>query len=1042
MTRPQDLWNALLFVFTLMSASVWADTPAVFDHITVRQGLSQNSVHDILQDRHGYLWVATQDGLNRFNGYQFEVYRHVPEDDADTGALRRGVSNSTIWKLYEDRDGVLWIGTAGGLNRFDRESEGFNHFRHYPDRAGSLSHATVRDMLEDQAGNFWIATARGGLNRMDRERGEFSALRHVPGSGEGISSDRLSALAETADGYIWIGTEDAGLSRFDPVAGTFLHFRHDAEDENSLSSDHVTALLIDRAGILWVATDDAGLNRLDPADNTIRRYQHDPSDPQSISSNELRSLYEDSRGRFWVGHYLGGGLDLFNRGTGHFTQYRSENGVEDSLNDDHILAILEDAGGVLWFGTHVGGLNKYDTRQARFRHYRHEWWNDNSLSDNTVRSFYRDDQTLYIGTEGGLNALDLDSGRFRHYQHDPDDSEGIPHNVVRYLDMDAQGRLWIATHGGLSRFDPQTGRFHNYHHDPEDPESLSSDTVWRVRIDSQGLVWAGARDALNVLDPGTGRFQRYVHDPDDSSSIAGDRIIALIEDRHGDIWFSTVTEGVNRFDRKNDRFINYTYEIDNPNSLSNPFVFSIAEDEEGVLWFGTRGGLNRFEPESGRFTHITETDGLANDVIYGILFADNGDLWTSSNRGISRFNRRTGTINNFDTNDGLQDDEFNNGAYHHAATGEMYFGGVNGFNVFTPGSIRQSDYEPPVVISRFSVLNENRAIGTPFQGGREVVLDHNENYLSFEFAALDFSAPERIRYAYQLRGFEDGWIEAGERRFASYTNLPPGRYQFRVRATNADGQWSPHMAVVPIHITPALWQTLWFQLTLFILAVALGAVLYRYKVLRVRIRNRELELVVAERTTALKQSNEQLLDEVEQRRIAEEEIRKVAYHDHLTGLPNRRLFLSLGAQAMADARRNDKGIAVMFLDLDTFKEINDQWGHDTGDRVLVEVTERIQSVIRGNDILSRIGGDEFTLILSNVDGPEAVETVARKLLEVMRDPVHLQDGEEAIVGISIGISIYPDDHDDLDLLVKYADRAMYRAKKRSGSQYEFHRNMA
>lgn len=1015
-----------------------------FEHITVREGLSQNSVHAILQDAYGYLWFGTQDGLNRYDGYNFNVYRQQTADNAMAGVTgNSGLTSSTIWALFEDRENVLWIGTATGLNRFLRDTDTFIHYRHLPDDQTSLSHQTVRAIVDDEQGNLWVGTSRGGLNRLDRDTGVFTHFRHNPADPHSISSDRISSIVEIG-GELWIGTEDAGINHFDPASGIFTRYRHNPLSIHSLSSDQITYLLVDSQNLLWIATEDGGLNSLDMQSGQFAHFLSDPANPGNISSNTLRTLYEDSLGRFWVGHYQSGGLDVFDRENGVFRQYSRLPGVVESLNDDHVLSIYEDRSGVLWVGTHVGGLNKYDRKRERFRHYQNDWRNENTLSNDIIRSFYKHGQLLYIGTEGGLNVLDQRTGQFTHFIHNPNQVDGIPHNIIRGMDMDEHGYLWLATHGGLSRFDPANATFTNYLHDPADPYSISSDTVWRVYVDSLGSVWAGARDQLNRLDVQTGRFERFAHDPADPYSLSGDRIMAIYEDSRGAMWFSTVTTGVNRFDRDTGRFTNYTHQLNNPNSLSDSFVFSITEDKGGVMWFGTRGGLNRFDPVTEIFKHFTEADGLGNDVIYGMLIDDANDFWLSTNRGLSRFNPVTLTFSNFGPHDGLQGEEFNNGAYYQSVDGEMYFGGVNGFNVFRPETIRESNYHPPIVITRFSVLNEDRMIGTPFSGSHEIELSHWENYLAFEFAALDFSAPEKNQYAYRLEGFDSQWVDAGDRRYASYTNLNPGKYLFRVRGTNSDGILSTNLASVPLYISPAFWQTAWFRLSILLAGVLLLLVLYKYKTISVHRRNSELEALVAERTAMLKSINENLQSEVIQRQKAEEEIRKIAYHDHLTGLPNRRLFRSLCERALADAQRGKKTFALMFLDVNLFKEINDRWGHDAGDAVLVAMAERIRRVVRASDIVSRRGGDEFVLLLADIGSHGFAARVADKLIGAIVEPIVIQplsDTEatrQVSVGASIGISLFPEHGVSLEALLSKADNAMYKAKKTGRSSYCFH----
>lgn len=1053
MTLPQLVVGALL----LLAASVQAQQaqPDIsFQHITVRDGLSQNAVHSLVQDHHGYLWIATEDGLNRYDGYSFAVYRRqlseTPQQSLEAHQVEHpGLTDSLVRVLYEDGDGILWIGTADGVTRFVQQSGAFRHYRHQDEERGIQAPISVRAIMEDREGRLWVGAAPGGLSQLDRSTGIFEQQRHDPQNPSTLSSNNVTSIAMTPDGILWVGTEDAGLNRFDPATGQVNRYSHDPLDASATSGSHVSDLAVDHRGLLWIASADAGMSRLDPDSGEVQRYFHDPDNADSLSSNALRTVYEDSQQRLWIGHRPNAGLDLFDSDNGRFFNYTHRLGVDGTLSDGHVLTAFEDDNGILWFGTSVGGLNKYNPSQLQFHHYRNEWWTTNSLNNNTIRSFYKDDHLLYIGTAGGLNVLDIRSGDFTHHVHDPERSDGLPNDIVRDIAPDEDGQLWLATHGGLSRFDPDTQRFSNYYHEPQDPASLSVNMLWRVHVDRAGMVWAGSRNELNRLDPETGVIQRFQPDPDDPDSIPIDWLLAIHEDSHGNLWFGSI-----RYNPDAEAFRNYAPAPGQTAPMSSSVVMSIAEDEDGVLWFGTRGGLNRLDdPEAGHFTQFTTADGLPNDVIYGILIDDDSHFWLSTNRGIARFDPGSGEVSSFDASQGLQADEFNNGAYYKAENGEMYFGGINGFNVFDPSLIRQNDYEPPLVITQLLVLNEERNFGSLYPESHAgtnsgsiaktspITLAHDENYLSFEFSALDYSAPERIRYEYRLLGFNDDWVTSGNRRFASYTNLPPGHYRFVVRGTNSDGLWSPHRAELNFRITPALWQTLWFQVGMLIIAGVLVLLLYQYKLFSIRRQNVALEALVGERTTELRQANTKLQSEVHQRKEAEEEIRKIAYHDYLTGLPNRRLFASLCEQTLASAAREKRSLALMFVDVDGFKSINDQWGHEAGDAALVSVADRIRGIIRDSDAACRMGGDEFVLLLSGVQGREAAAKVAQKLATAIAAPVSLgtsETGESQAVyiGASIGISLYPEDGRDLETLLSRADQAMYAAKQ-SDTPYSF-----
>lgn len=1027
-------WVAGL-LWALVASFALAQQQTGFQQLDVSDGLSQNSVNALLQDRHGFLWIATQDGLNRYDGYSFRVYRPGPIQTEKGLVSQPGPSANVIWSLHEDSDGVLWMGTAGGLDRYQHDSDSFVHYRHDPDREDSISASAVTGILDDEDGRLWVATERGGLNLMDRDTGTFRHFQHEPGNPESLSSNNIASLAQTDDGTLWIGTRDAGLNRMDPRTGTVTRIQDgSATDQVLFSDDVIMELLVTRDNMLWVATNGGGLARVDPDTGDVRRYRHDLQDPAGIASDAVRTLYEDREGRLWIGHAHGGGLDRLDRQSDTFTTYTPEPGRNGTLSGGDVQALLEDDSGILWVGTLVGGLNSHDPRRYRFQHYRNEPYRDNSLNNNTIRAFHRIDSRLYVGTEGGLNVLDLETGDFSHHVHDPESSGGLPHDIIRDIDSDGRGGLWLATHNGLVYYDPAAEDFTVFRHDPEDPDSIADNTVFRVVVDSDGMVWAGTLNALNRLNPETGEVRRFVHDPDDPDSLPGDRVLTVYEDRTGDIWAGTMSTGVSRYDRERDRFIQYTHEPDDPASLSNSYVFSILEDDSGTMWFGTRGGISRLDDrQSGRFTRYTAQDGLPNNVVYGILQDNQGHLWFSTNSGIARMNPEGGEIVSFDGSDGLQADEFNNGAYYRAGSGEMYFGGINGFNVFDPARIEASDFQPQVHVTGFQVQNEARSVGVPYSGEAPIELLHDENQLAFEFAALDFSAPDNNRYAYRLVGFDDDWVEAGSRRFVSYTNISPGSYRFEMRGSNSDGRWSRHTATLPLEIRPAFWQTVWFRIIVVAAVVLALVLLYWYKAARMRQRNAELSRLVGERTAALQQSNENLQAEIRQRKRAEEEIRKIAYYDYLTGLPNRRLFMSLCEKAVMRSERSGANLAMLFVDMDHFKSINDRWGHEAGDGVLVETARRISEELRGSDIACRMGGDEFILLLDNLKEPADARIVAEKLLEAIRMPITITSsgGEPhpVTVGISIGISLYPGDASSVEQLMAHADEAMYRAKR-------------
>lgn len=806
-----------------------------FTHITQDQGLSQNSVFCILQDSKGFMWFGTQDGLNKYDGYNFKVYRPDPENPFS-------LSNNHITSLCEDRNGTLWIGTAwGGLNKFDREKEVFIHYHsnNRPDDPTSLSSDFVFAICQDHMGNLWIGTLGGGLNKFDPGKETFVHYRQRADDPNGLSSDSISALYEDRNGILWIGTNGGGLNRFDPRTETFSHYRATPRTSTSLTSDQITSICEDHAGELWVGTGGGGLHLLNRKTGAFTRYTSHPDDPFSLSHNSIRSVYEDGSGVLWVGTLEG--LNRFDRRRERFIRYRYNADNPYGLNHDFIVSIYENRSGILWVGTAGGGLNKFDRQGKKFYTFRAEPGNTTGLSHDFVYSFYEGrNGILWIGTSGGgLNRLNLSTGTFTVYRSDPFDTTTLSTDYIFCVLEDSDGMVWAGTqNGGLNRLDPGTGEFTRFQNMPNDPTSLSSNVVRAIHQDRSGVLWVGTfGGGLNQMDRKRETFRAFRFIPDDPTSLSDNNVRTIYEDRSGTLWIGTNVLGLNKFDRDTETFTRYRYIPNTPTSLSNNIVGVIHEDRAGNLWIGTLGGgLNLMDRDKGTFTHFREKHGLPNDVVYGILEDDQGFLWLSTNMGISRFDPHSQTFKNYNAWDGLQSNEFNGGAFHKGRDGRMYFGGVRGFNAFYPDHITDNSHIPPVVITDFRVFNKPAAVGpgSPLKKhiseAEEIILSYKQNVFSFEFVALDYTIPGKNRYAYMMEGFDKDWVyTTSEKRFASYTNLEPGEYMFRVKGSNNDGIWNEKGKSIKVIITPPVWKTWWFQLLALLAALGAAVVLYRFR---------------------------------------------------------------------------------------------------------------------------------------------------------------------------------------------------------------------
>ena len=817
----------LLTVEVLLPAAAAAQAPSIsFEHITIADGLTQSTVNCIVQDDQGFLWFGTQDGLNRYDGHDVVATKHRP-------GVPTSLSNDWIRTLYRDDAGQIWVGTGGGgLNKWDPAGETFTRYLHDPENPRSLSSNRVQVIHRDRSGSFWIGTTASGLNRFDEARGEFEHFRYDPADPSSLSDDRIRAVYEDRVGNIWIGTL-GGLNLFDRKTEKFLRLSHDPAKPRSLSNDRVLSILEDRTGALWVGTE-GGLNRLERATLSFARFRHSPAEPASLSHDSIRVLFEDSSGRLWIG--TDGGLNLLRGGGGaadppdvSFVHYRHHPADASSLTADQVISIYQDRGGVLWLGTHNAGVNKWNPATWAFSHYRRDPSGPSGLSNNSVFAFAEDTAgAIWIGTlGGGLNRLDRATGGFTHYRHDPKQADSLSSDRIASLVATRDGMLWAGTMTrGLNRLDPASGIVTRYRHDPALPGSLGSDGVMTLYEDRAGVLWVGTYGAgLDRLDRATGTF---THFRSGSSNEASDRVTSFAEDHAGRLWIGT-SGGLKRFARASGTFTHLTREPGNPESLSSDEINVLHVDAAGTLWVGAQaGGLNKlesFDPASGEatFKRYSERDGLANEVVNGLLSEGDRALWISTNRGLSRFDLATEEFKSYYASHGLQSNEFNLRAHLKSSSGEMFFGGVNGFNAFFPDRISSNQAVPPVVLTSFQKYSRPADLDRPLQQVREISLDYQDYVFSLEFAALDYTAPEKNRYAYTLEGLDESWIDLGHHRRVTFTHLDPGSYLLKVRGANNDGVWNSEGLSLPITIVPPPWRSTWaYSLYALALATSIG----------------------------------------------------------------------------------------------------------------------------------------------------------------------------------------------------------------------------
>ncbi len=795
-----------------------------FENLGMNEGLSQSQVNCILQDKKGFLWFGTQDGLNRYDGYTFTVFRNETDNP-------KSLSNNNVLELAE-HDGKIWIGThGGGINVLDPTTGKFTHFNLSSDSISLFQHNIVTSIYFDSSGELWLGTEGNGLLNLDYKKKKLISYCPNKTNPFSISSDIVSSIVEDKNRNLWVGTEK-GLNKFDRKTGKFEKFFSSKNSDTGLSDDEINYLLLEPDNILWIATGNGGLKKFDITKRTFKSYHFNKSDPNCISGNSVTGIFEDNKKRFWVG--TSNGLNLFDRKTERFISYKNEAGNPNSLSDSHVLCLLQDNSEVIWVGTIEGGVNKLTPSANRFQIVQNIPGVQNSLSENSIWSFCEDNEgLLWIGMENeGINVYDRKNNKFMHFKNDPHNSNSLNYNYVTALYADNENNIWIGTYGnGLDLYDKKTGKFTHYKPDSKNNLSISSNRVGVIYKDRPGNLWIGTTDGFNLFDKKRKIFKRYLNNPADPQSISNNNVLAIYEDKDGNLWLGTYGGGLNRFDRNTGKFERFLNDPNNPKTISNNTVMSVCEDKEGYLWIGTDVGLNRFDKKSKVFKRFGLADGLPSYIIYGILPDEKNNLWICTNNGISKYSIKNNTFTNYTSNNGLQSNEFNQGAIFKNSKGEMFFGGINGFNSFLPEKIFNNNYIPPVVITKVKIWNDE-VEHDRFSGENELIVSYYENFLSFEFAALDYSDPEMNQYKYKMNGFDNYWISSNHQRFASYTNLNPGTYYFNVIASNNDGVWNRKGATLKIIVLPPYWMTWWFRILIAAAIIGILAFLYNIRVRR------------------------------------------------------------------------------------------------------------------------------------------------------------------------------------------------------------------
>ena len=825
--RFRYLYFFYLLIGCLLPLIALSQAPKLkFKHISIEQGLSNSTIETIFQDKRGFIWFGTRDGLNRYDGNQMITYRF---DAGDTTSI----SDNFIRYIYEDRNQALWIGTINGLNRFNPATNKFTRYKQLPGNPKSLSSNFITSIYEDRKGDLWIGTSGGGINLFVPKENGFIHFRQIESKSKSLSSDRVNYLYEDSQANLWVGTEN-GLNLFNRETQSFKVFQQiaPANFSNTKNNSNIRVIKEDRMGNLLLGTEDNGLIVFNYKDSSFKQYLHNEKDPNSLASNLVRSILVDKNWSIWIGG-INGGLDLFQAASSSFYHYQNEPDNIYSLSQRTVSALYEDNQGNMWVGTHRGGINLYTPNTEKFLLYRQELA-ANSLSYNDVKSFCEDKYgNMWIGTDGGgLNLFDRAKNNFKHYKYDPFNAKSIGSNEVLDIMEDSEGNLWIATWGGgLCLFNRTNSTFTRFVNDPANQNSISSNYIQKIFEDSKKNLWVATYyGGLNVLDRKTKKFTRIITDPKQETRLQGSNIISINEDKAGNIWIGTDDGGLNCYQSATKKFVHYFNAVEKMPDLRVIFI-----DSKDRLWIG-QTGLYLFNPKSNQFSIHTKNANLSTEFIKGIAEDEQGNFWISTSNGLTCLNPETLSFKKYNTADGLQGLEFEANAYLKTKDGQMFFGGVNGYNAFYPENIKTNSFIPPVYVTDFNIFNKrivpgenNSVLQNDISLTKEIKLSYRQSTFSFGFAALNYTALENNQYAYKLENWDKDWNYESNERKASYTNLSPGKYTFRVKASNNDGVWNEQGSSLIVIITPPFWNTWWFKALIIISTITSLIVFYRFR---------------------------------------------------------------------------------------------------------------------------------------------------------------------------------------------------------------------
>ena len=835
-------------------------------------GLSSSFIQYIYQDQQGFMWFGTRDGINKYDGYKFAIFKRGTNK-------KNTISSNDIKSILQDDENKIWLATSeGSINILDVKTEKINLINNGVSTEKKISNS-IPFLYKDHKGNVWIGSSDQGLYVINNKTKLFKQYN--------ITSS-ISSIIEDSKGNIWIGTVNDGIQLINKEGTVGKKFSRKDGTSRGLSDDHIKFIFQDSKKRLWIGTYGGGLNLFDENKEQFAKVPYESLNATDGDHDFLLSMEEDRSGNLWIGTE-NKGLSIYNPDNGKTVSYRHIDNDNSSIGSNTINCIKRDSKGNMWIGTAYAGISMVNLDESQFVQYKNVL-NSNSLSNNIVNSIFETSSgKIWIGTDGGgLNLFDPQNNTFKSFIHKTGNTAGIGGNYVLTIAEDSAKNLWIGTWGnGITIFNTKKQSFKHFTNNPSDPNSLSSNYAFSIIKDSKNRIWIGTYGGgLNLYNEKNNSFTHFVNN-NDLGSISSNYILTIKEDSKGNIWIGTDGGGLNRYNESKRNFAVYTTNSNlktGSDKLSNNNITSIWEDKKGLLWLGTNYGLNVFNPAtSSNKTYFSE-NGLSNDAIGAVIGDQKGFIWISTNKGVCRFDPQNHTFQKFSTADGLQADEFKY-ARCIDKNGNIYFGGRNGFNVFTPDKIKAIPYDPPIVFTNFQIFNNNVKVAedekdpSPLKSSislvKKIILTYKQSSFSFEFASLNYTANEKKQYQYTLEGFDKQWHNIGSRNSLSYTNLDPGNYILKIKGLNSNQQWSEKTAQIEIVIVPPFWKTGWFKAILTLLIIGCIVLLFYVRLSSIKNRNRQLQKEVKLRTQELSEINSYLKESNEKIKHQNENLEEV-----------------------------------------------------------------------------------------------------------------------------------------------------------------------